>query len=111
MAGVAKACGGDHTTDLSRLLRIPGTMNRKDERNGRVPVPTALVECEPTRRYALATFEPFDNAEASYTLRLDTDTDLATLAERCAALAESLPARAAPIEVLDGTPAVASSTG
>jgi aminoglycoside phosphotransferase family enzyme/predicted kinase len=58
----------------------------------------------------VATFEPFDNAEASYTLRLDTDTDLATLAERCAALAESLPARAAPIEVLDGTPAVASST-
>ncbi|MEX0718069.1 MAG: hypothetical protein WD066_15865 [Planctomycetaceae bacterium] len=59
LAGIAQACGGDHTTDLSRLLRIPGTLNRKDERNGREPVPTALVECEPSRRFTLATFEPF----------------------------------------------------
>ena len=46
LAGIAKAIGGDHTTDLSRLLRIPGTFNRKDQRNGREPVPTVLVECE-----------------------------------------------------------------
>lgn len=59
LAGVAKACGGDHTTDLSRLLRLPGTLNRKDQRNGREPVPTVLVECEPTRRYGFAEFERF----------------------------------------------------
>jgi hypothetical protein len=35
LAGIAKAIGGDHTTDLSRLLRVPGTLNRKDQRNGR----------------------------------------------------------------------------
>jgi hypothetical protein len=58
LAGIAKALGGDHTTDLSRLLRIPGTLNRKDQRNGREPAPTALVECDPTRRYPLTTFEP-----------------------------------------------------
>ena len=47
LAGIAKALGGDHTTDLSRLLRLPGTFNRKDERNGRKPVPAELVECDP----------------------------------------------------------------
>ena len=52
LAGIAKALGGDHTTDLSRLLRLPGPLNRKDQRSGREPVPTALVECEPSRRYA-----------------------------------------------------------
>jgi hypothetical protein len=58
LAGIAKAVGGDHTTDLSRLLRLPGTLNRKDQRNGQEPVPTNLVECDPTRKYPLATFEP-----------------------------------------------------
>jgi|GEM_PF-797740 len=57
LAGVAQACGGDHTTDLSRLLRLPGTLNRKDERSGREPTPTALVTCDSTRRYSLAVFE------------------------------------------------------
>lgn len=57
LVGIAKALDGDHTTDLSRLLRLPGTLNRKDQRNGNEPVPTALVECEPTRRYPLTTFE------------------------------------------------------
>ena len=59
LAGIAKTVGGDHTTDLSRLLRLPGTLNRKDERNGKEPVPTALVECDPNRKYSLATFERF----------------------------------------------------
>jgi hypothetical protein len=59
LAGVASKIGGDHTTDLSRLLRVPGTMNRKDERNGREPVPCVLVECDPSRRYPLDPFAPF----------------------------------------------------
>jgi hypothetical protein len=58
LAGIAKAVGGDHTTDLSRLLRIPGTFNRKDQRSGRDPVPTVLVEFDAQRKYPLATFEP-----------------------------------------------------
>jgi hypothetical protein len=57
LAVVAQACGGDHTTDLSRLLRLPGTLNRKDQRNDREPTPTALVTCDPTIRYPISVFE------------------------------------------------------
>ncbi|MEX2170021.1 MAG: hypothetical protein WD851_11985 [Pirellulales bacterium] len=61
LSGIAKACDGDHTTDLSRLLRIPGSLNRKNQRNERVPVPTELVECNSERRFALTTFEMFSS--------------------------------------------------
>ncbi len=63
LSGIAAKIDGDHTQDLARLLREPGTMNRKDERNGKAPVPCELVECDPARRYPLADFERF--AEAS----------------------------------------------
>ena len=63
LAGIAAKIGGDHTKDLARLLRLPCTLNRKNERNGVEPVPCVLVECEPTRRYAFSEFERF--AEAS----------------------------------------------
>lgn len=62
LAGIADAVGGDHTADLSRLLRLPGTLNRKNERNCSEPVPTELVECDPTRRYSLAHFEQLKSA-------------------------------------------------
>jgi P4 family phage/plasmid primase-like protien len=61
--GIAARIGGDHTGDLSRLLRLPCTMNRKDERNGREPVPCVLLECDPECRYPFARFEQY--AEAS----------------------------------------------
>jgi hypothetical protein len=59
LAGIAARLGGDHTQDLSRLLRLPGTLNRKNERNGRPPVPCELAECHADRRYSFATFERF----------------------------------------------------
>src|SRR5262249_13263482 len=59
LGGIASKIGGDHTKDLSRLLRVPGLLNRKDERNGRPPVPCELVECDRGRRYPLADFEGF----------------------------------------------------
>ncbi len=59
IAGIAARVGGDHTTDLARLLRLPGTLNRKDERNGKPPVPCELAECDPARRYPFADFERF----------------------------------------------------
>jgi hypothetical protein len=68
LAGIAELISGDHTTDLSRLLRLPGTLNRKDERNGRAPLKTELVICEPGRRHAIAEFEQFAS-ESVHTLR------------------------------------------
>jgi len=49
LKGIASKIGGDHTTDLSRLLRLPGTWNRKDERNGREPVLCEIVQQSPAR--------------------------------------------------------------
>lgn len=63
LAGVAPKIGGDHAIDLSRLLRVPGTLNRKDQCNGKEPVPCAMVECDPHRRYSIDQFAKY--AEAS----------------------------------------------
>ena len=40
-------------------MRIPGTLNRKDERNGRQPVSCTPVECDTSRRYPFADFKRF----------------------------------------------------
>ena len=37
-------------------MRLPGTLNRKDQRNGQAPVPCELAECHPDRRYPFAAF-------------------------------------------------------
>ena len=37
---------------------MPGTLNRKDQRNGREPVPCRLLEFHPERRYPLDLFAP-----------------------------------------------------
>jgi len=62
LRGVAAKIGADHTFDLTRLLRIPGTLNRKDERNGHQPVPCQLVECDAGRRYPIEQFAQFIEA-------------------------------------------------
>ena len=59
LAGIAGAIGGDHTTDLTRLLRLPGTFNRKDQRNGREPVKAELVDCDGSRKYSIDVFQRF----------------------------------------------------
>ncbi|MBX9581461.1 MAG: RepB family DNA primase [Gemmataceae bacterium] len=56
--GLAGWVGGDHTHDLARVLRLPGTMNRKDERNGESPVP-CLVHSATDGRHPLSAFEGF----------------------------------------------------
>lgn len=37
LAGLASKIGGDHTTDLARSLRLPGTLNRKDHATAASP--------------------------------------------------------------------------
>jgi len=59
LTGIAAAINADHTTDLTRLLRLPGTLNRKDQRNGRTPVIAELVECDGNRRYSIDAFQKF----------------------------------------------------
>ncbi len=59
LGGIAASIGGDHTTDLSRLLRMPGTLNRKNERNGREPVPCRLLKLERNTRYPIDRFAKF----------------------------------------------------
>lgn len=59
LAGVAKAVGGDATHDVSRLLRLPGSLNRKDERNGAPAKECKLIEFHPEREYLLSEFESF----------------------------------------------------
>jgi P4 family phage/plasmid primase-like protien len=56
LAGIAEAIGGDHTIDPSRLMRVPETWNRKDERNGRPPAPCKLVSIDESLRYPLSRF-------------------------------------------------------
>ena len=65
LGGIAEAIRGDHTTDLTRSLRVPGTYNRKDQRNGREPVLSELIECDANRSYAIDAFSKFHKPSAT----------------------------------------------
>jgi len=43
-SGLAELLGGDNTNDVSRILRLPDTMNRKNERNGDEPKPCEIYQ-------------------------------------------------------------------
>lgn len=64
LKGIANVIGGDHTFDLSRLLRLPGTLNRKDQRYGKEPRPCNTVENN-GQRHSIELFTRF--AELSTT--------------------------------------------
>ena len=51
-----KSFGGDHVQNLSRVLRPPGTLNFKDARNGRSPLPCTLLACDTQLRYPWSKF-------------------------------------------------------
>jgi hypothetical protein len=53
---IAELTGGDHVQNVDRILRVPFTTNRPDERKrarGRVPTPSGLVRGGSERRYTL----------------------------------------------------------
>lgn len=56
LQGIAAKWGWkiDNTSDLARVLRLPGTMNRKKE-----PVRVRMIECHEERRYNPCDFEPY----------------------------------------------------
>jgi hypothetical protein len=51
-----RSFGGDHVQNLSRVLRPPGTLNFKNARNGRSPLPCRLVVCDQGRVYPWRAF-------------------------------------------------------
>lgn len=59
VGGVAKKIGGDSTHDLARLLRVPGTQNYKNARNGAAPKPCEIDSIDASLAYPLSIFEPF----------------------------------------------------
>ena len=65
--------GADATNDVSRILRVPGTWNVKDYRNGKNPEPCVLVYCDPKRQYPIGTFRPwFEKASKPNAVRAST---------------------------------------
>jgi len=56
LKGLTEALGGDHTFDLSRILRVPETVNKKDPENHKA---VQIVELNPERRYNLSDFEDY----------------------------------------------------
>jgi hypothetical protein len=66
MKGITKLIRGDSTQDLARILRLPGSWNRKDK-HGQGPVPCELVECDGQRTYAIEQFLPFISTERTVT--------------------------------------------
>lgn len=55
--GLAKLLDADRVKDVSRLLRIPGTMNRKNQPNGTEPRPCKLQFFDPSIRYSPEDFD------------------------------------------------------
>ena len=56
LPGFYASFGGDHVQNLSRVMRLPGTVNYKNVRNGEHPRPCALCTCNSQLRYPLEMF-------------------------------------------------------
>jgi len=54
--GLSQALKGDSSFDLSRVLRVPGSLNLKDPEN---PREVELIEFNPNRRYRLSQFNQY----------------------------------------------------
>ena len=61
--------GCDATSDVNRLLRLPGFSNLKDGRNGAPAVPCKLVQCRPNRRINLGCLPDIPEARLSKGIR------------------------------------------
>jgi hypothetical protein len=62
--------GCDATSDVNRLLRLPGFWNVKDVRSGAVPTRCELVQCFPGRRLAMDCFPDAAMAAPDRVVRL-----------------------------------------
>lgn len=57
LKGLSKALKGDTTYDLARVMRLPGTFNRKDPNN---PKEVEILSLKPELRYSLSDFEQYE---------------------------------------------------
>jgi hypothetical protein len=69
MKGLAAHLGGDHTSDIGRVLRMPGFLNMKEVTQ---PVPCAIQKFEPELQFNLSDFD-------DYALAIDTTGDRASV--------------------------------
>jgi hypothetical protein len=77
-----RSFGGDHVQNLSRVMRLPGTVNCKEARNGRQPRLCVLCACQPELRYPLEAFsEWIDQAEQQQRQRRAPSVSSRTAAE------------------------------
>ena len=72
LKGLASNLNGDKTFDLSRILRVPGTMNLKDLDN---PLPVQILEFNNKRRYEFEEFEQFTVDVEDTPVRIDITLD------------------------------------
>jgi len=68
-ANAAKCLGGDSIQNADRVMGLPGTLNRKNERNGQEPKRRELVKCDPPVCY---TFEHLEEAFRQAAKRVGT---------------------------------------
>ena len=72
LKGLASSLNGDKTFDLSRILRVPGTMNLKDLHN---PLTVQILEFDNKRRYKFEEFEQFGVDVEQTTVPIDITLD------------------------------------
>ncbi len=85
---IAKALGGDHAFDAARILRLPGSLNRKDPAN---PILVTVEKIEPDRRYNLSELADALDMLGSPCPALAPGPAVASPDSACAATAEPAP--------------------
>ena len=71
MKVIERELGADHCSDAPRIIRIPGTLNHKDD----PPTPVRLVRFDVTKRYRAADFATYHEPEKRY-MRATVDSRL-----------------------------------
>jgi hypothetical protein len=75
----SEALGGDHTQDVSRVLRLPGTVNRRNHRNGQPATSCTLTAVDAGRVYPLVAFKRWAQApDSRHTQAAESDRGLFT---------------------------------
>ncbi len=72
LKGLSHILGGDSTFDLSRCLRVPGTINLKNKNQ---PLPVEIIEFNNQLRYKLSQFSEFEEKVDVSSVSIDASID------------------------------------